>query len=52
MKKYIRLNFEVTAAKLDDVITSSVAVKDTGVDTPLVSMTPGVPSVGMPGLNK
>lgn len=52
MKKYTPVNIEITAGRLDDVITSSsFAVKDSGSDSPWISATPGIPSVGLPGFN-
>lgn len=51
MKQYLPVKLEIAAETLDDVITSSsFAVKDKGYDTPWVSVTPGIPSVGTPGL--
>ena len=51
MKKYEQPIIEVTAVRVDDVITlSSFAVKDKGKDTPWISATPGVPSYSVPGI--
>ena len=49
MKQYKHPEIEVTATVLDDVITSSVRT-DTGVDTPMVSPSPGTPSYAFPGM--
>ena len=45
MRKYENIEIEVSALKINDVITTSpIKITDTGVDTPWVGLTPDGPT--------